>query len=222
MAAVPVQQQPPSETVPTDPTPPAESVFAQPQAATAPSVAAFAPATSLRPAPLPPLPPVRSADGRLLLTDTTLSVRGEEFLLRDLERAELTPVRWILWYLLGGLSLAAVMIAFLSNWLRTMTAAAGMVASALLLLYGRRGTNRLRLQRSGRQAVNFALPGETAEWQRLTGEINRRIRRIHDHAAAEAAALLAEADAAMRAAAEAAQAAQANTAFEHGSPNEQP
>jgi hypothetical protein len=163
---------------------------------------------------------MHSADGRLTLTDTTLTVRGQEFLLRDLERAELTPVRWILWYLLGGLSLAAVMIAFLNNWLRMMPAAAGMVASALLLLYGRRGTNRLRLQRSGRQEVNFALPGEPAEWQRLTGEINRRSRRIHDHAAAEAAALLAEADAATRAAAEAAQATALSAAAENDSPNE--
>jgi hypothetical protein len=147
-------------------------------------------------------------------------VKGEEFLLRDLDRAELMPVRWILWYLLGGLSLATVMITFLNNGLRMMPAAAGMVASALLLLYGQRGTNRLRLQRSGRQAVNFALPGDTAEWQRLTGEINRRIRRIHDHAAAEAAAMLAEADAAMRAAAEAAQAAELNAGFEFISPDE--
>lgn len=146
-------------------------------------------------------------------------MRGEDFLLRDLDRAELTPVRWILWYLLGGLSLAAVMIAFLNNWLRMMPAAAGMVASALLLLYGRRGTNRLRLQRSGRQEVNFAMPGETAEWQRLTGEVNRRIRRVHDYAAAEAAAMLAEADAAMRAAAEAAQAAEMKAAFESGLSN---
>lgn len=200
------------------PAPPATPVFAPTQAANAPPVAAFAPPASLRPAPLPPLSPIQSADGRLRLTDTTLTVWGEEFLLRDLDRAELTPVRWILWYLLGGLSLAAVMIAFLNNWLRMMPAAAGMVASALLLLYGRRGTNRLRLQRSGRQEVNFAMPGETAEWQRLAGEVNRRIRRVHDHAAAEAAALLAEADAAVRAAAEAAQAAEFNAAFASGQP----
>jgi hypothetical protein len=148
---------------------------------------------------------MHSPDGRLTLTDTTLTVRGQEFLLLDLERTELTPVHWILWYLLGGLGLAAVMIAYLQNWLRTMPAAAGMAATALLLLYGRRGTNRLRLHRMGRQVVNFALPGDTAAWQRLIGEVNRRIRRVHDQAAAEAAALLAEADAAMRAAALAAQ-----------------
>jgi len=216
---VPVQVQPSPEAALTASAPPATPVFAPTQAATAPSVAALAPSVSLRPAPLPPLPPIQSADGRLRLADTTLTVRGEEFLLRDLDRAELTPVRWILWYLLGGLSLAAVMITFLNNGLRMMPAAAGMVASALLLLYGRRGTNRLRLHRSGRQAVNFALPGDTAEWQQLAGEVNRRIRRIHDHAAAEAAALLAEADAAMRAAAEAAQAAEFNAAIEAGLPN---
>jgi hypothetical protein len=194
---VPVPPQPRAEAAPTAPTPSVTPTFAQPQAAAAPPAAAFAPPASLRPAPLSPLPPIQSADGRLHLTDATLTVRGQEFLLLDLDRAELTPVRWILWYLLGGLSLAAVMIAFLNNWLRMMPAAAGMVASSLLLLYGRRGTNRLRLQRSGRQEVNFALPGEPAEWQRLTGEINRRIRRIHDYAAA-----------------------QFNAAFEPGSPDE--
>lgn len=152
-------------------------------------------------------PPLRSADGRVLLTDATLTVRGQPFLLLELERAELTPVRWILWYLLGGMGLAAVMIAFLQNWLRTGPAMLGMALTALLLAYGHRGTNRLRLHRLGREVANFALPGETPPWQRFTAEVNRRIFRVHDRAAREAAALLAAADAATRQAALAAQAA---------------
>lgn len=158
---------------------------------------------------LPPAPTSTSPDGRVVLNDTVLTVRGQPFLLLELERAELTPVRWILWYLLGGVGLAMVMIAFLQNWLRTGPAMAGMAFTALLLAYGHRGTNRLRLHRLGREMINFALPGETPPWQRLTAEINRRISRAHDQAAREAAALLAAADAATRQAAQTAQAAQA-------------
>ena len=155
---------------------------------------------------MPPTPPLHSKDDRLALTDTTLTVRGQSFLLLELERAELTPVRWILWFLLGGLGLATVMIAFLQNWLRTGPAMAGMALTALLLAYGHRGTNRLRLHRLGREMVNFALPGETAPWQRLTAEVNRRIFRVHDQAAREAATMLAAADETTRLAALAAQA----------------
>ena len=151
-----------------------------------------------------PLPSLQSADGLVVLTEATLTVRGQTFLLLELERVELTPVRWILWYLLGGLGLAAVMIAFLQNWLRTGPAMAGMALTALLLAYGHRGTNRLRLHCLGREAVNFALPGETPPWQRLAADANRRIARVHDLAAREAAELLAAADDAHRAAAEAA------------------
>lgn len=143
------------------------------------------------PAAFPTPPPLRSPDGRFVLTADALTVRGQTFSLRELERAELTPVRWILWYLLGGLGLAAVMIAFLNNWLRTGPAMLGMALTALLLAYGRRGTNRLRLHRLGREATNFALPGEPEPWLRLSRELNRRIQRVHDADAAEAAALLA-------------------------------
>lgn len=136
-----------------------------------------------------------------MLTDTTMTVRDQAFLLLELERAELTPVKWILYYLLGGMGLAFVIIAYLQNGLRTMPFAAGLLTTSLLLLYGWRGTNRLRLFRLGREALNFALPGETALWQQLTGEVNRRIRQAHDRAAAEAAALLAAADEATRQAA---------------------
>ncbi|OGX86877.1 hypothetical protein BEN48_00495 [Hymenobacter glacialis] len=155
------------------------------------------------------MPPVASPDGRVELTGTTLLVRGHLYLLRELERADVMHVRWLLWYLLGALGLAAVMIAFLENWLKTGPAMLGMTLTTLLLIYGHRGTNRLRLFRLGREVVNVALPGETAPWQRLTAEINRRIFRVHDHAAREAAALLAAADEATRLAAQAAQAAQA-------------
>ncbi len=164
-------------------------------------------------APLPPpapLPPVRSPDGRFVLTATALTVLGRTFGLREIERAEVQPVRWLLWYLLGGLGLAIVLLLFLNNWLRTLPTMAGLLATALMLLYGHRGTNRLRLWLLGREAAHFALPGDADLWRRLTGELNRRVARAHDQAAAEAAALLAaleaernaEAAAAIEAAAE--------------------
>ena len=161
------------------------------------------------PPELPSLPEVQSDDGRVLLTNSSVTVRGRQFSLRELERAEITPVKWILWYLLGGLGLAFVMIAFLQNQLRTGPAMLGMVATALLLAYGHRGTNRLRLHRLGREVVNFALPGDTAPWQRLSAELNRRIFRVHDYDARQAAVLLAAADEATRQAAQAAANAQA-------------
>ena len=156
---------------------------------------------------LPPLPGLRSDDGRLTMTATIVTVRGQEFLMRELERAEVTPVKWILWYLLGGLGLAFVMIAYLQNGLRTGPAMLGMALTGLLLAYGHRGTNRLRLHRLGREVANFALPGETPPWQRLTAELNRRIFRLHDHDARLAAAELAAHDDALRQAALAAQVA---------------
>jgi hypothetical protein len=124
------------------------------------------------------------------LTGTHLELLGQRYSLRELERAEVQHVRWVLWVLLGGLGLAVVLIAFLQNWLRTLPAAAGMVATALLLAYGQRGTNRLRLWRLGCPAAHAALPGELASWQRLVAELNRRIARTHDYAATEAAWLL--------------------------------
>lgn len=168
---------------------------------------------AIEPVPeLPPLPELTSDDGRVRITDTTVTVLGREFLLRELERADVAHVRWILWFLLGGLGLAFVMIAFLQNWLHTGPAMLGMALTGLLLAYGHRGTNRLRLHRLGREVVNFALPGETPPWQRLTAELNRRIFRVHDHAARVAAAELAAADEAMRLAAQ--QAAEAAAAAE--------
>lgn len=148
-----------------------------------------------QPAPTP-LPTVQSPDGRLVLTDSHLTVLGQTFGLRELEQAEVQRVRWVLWVLLGGLGLATVLIAFLQNRLHTLPAMVGFAATALLLAYGQRGTNRLRLWRLGRRAAHFALPGELATWQRLVGELNRRVGRAHDRAAAEAAALLAAAEAA--------------------------
>lgn len=175
-------------------------------------------AAALEPVPeLLPLPTVKSEDGRLCFTGTSVTVGGQEFMLRELERADVAHVRWLLWFLLGALGLAFVMIAFLQNQLRTGPAMLGMVATALLLAFGHRGTNRLRLHRLGREVVNFALPGETPPWQRLTAELNRRIIRVHDHDARLAAAELAAADAAMRLAAQ--QAAEAATlAAQHRHP----
>ncbi|GAA4022831.1 hypothetical protein GCM10022409_03290 [Hymenobacter glaciei] len=166
---------------------------------------------------LPALPVVKSDDGRVLITDTTVTVQGREFLLRELERADVAHVRWILWFLLGGLGLAFVMITYLQNGLRTGPAMLGMALTGLLLAYGHRGTNRLRLHRLGREVVNFALPGETPPWQRLTAELNRRIFRVHDHAARLAAAELAAADETMRLAAQqAAEAALYNQVAQSG------
>jgi hypothetical protein len=142
-------------------------------------------------APAAPLPTLRSEDGRFVLSDDQLEVRGQRFALLELEGVELTPVRWLLWFLLGGFTLAGFLLAFLQNWLRTSPAMLGVTAGALLLAYGTRGTNRLRLFRLGREAAYFSLPGPTDAWRRLAAETNRRIQRRHDEAAAAAAAALA-------------------------------
>lgn len=152
----------------------------------------------------PPAPTISSPDGRLTLTATALTVLGQTFSLRELERAEVQPVRWLLWYLLGGLGLAVVLILFLNNWLHTLPTMAGLLATALMLLYGHRGTNRLRLWLLGREAAHFALPGDADMWRRLVSEANRRIYRTHNQAAAEAAAVLATLEAERNAAAAAA------------------
>jgi len=141
--------------------------------------------------PPPPAPTVQSPDGRFVLTATSLTVLGQTFGLREIERAEVQPVRWLLWYLLGGMGLTVVLLLFLNNWLRTIPTMVGLLATALMLLYGHRGTNRLRLWLLAREAAHFALPGDADIWRRLTGELNRRVARAHDQAAAEAAALLA-------------------------------
>ena len=150
---------------------------------------------------------LHSPDGRLALGDMHLTVLGDTYSWRELERVEVAHVRWVLWLLLGGLGLAAVLSLFLQNRLHTLPAAAGMAATVLLLAYGLRGTNRLRLWRLARLPAHYALPGELAGWQRLAAEANRRIRRAHDRAAAEAAALLAAAETTTTAARLAAEAA---------------
>ena len=142
-----------------------------------------------------PLPTVQSPDSRMVLTDTHLLADGRQFSYRELERADVAHVRWVLWILLGGLGMAIILISFLQNWLRTLPAALGLLGTAVLLAYGQRGTNRLRLWRLGREAAHFALGSDLALWQRLVGELNRRIARAHDRAAAEAAYLLALAEA---------------------------
>jgi len=151
--------------------------------------------------PPPSASTVQSPDGRFVLTATSLTVLGQTFGLREIERAEVQPVRWLLWYLLGGLGLTVVLLLFLNNWLRTLPTMAGLLATALMLLYGHRGTNRLRLWLLAREAAHFALPGDADIWRRLTGELNRRVAHAHDQAAAEAAALLATLEAERNAAA---------------------
>lgn len=138
----------------------------------------------------PPAPEVftliRSEDGRLALTNEALELDGRVFGWRELEAVDVQPVRWLLWFLLGGFTLAGFMLGFLQNWLRTIPAAAGMAAGALLLAFGMRGSNRWRLHRPGQEMAYFALPGATRPWQQLAAEANRRIRQRHDEAAASA------------------------------------
>jgi hypothetical protein len=136
------------------------------------------------PPPAPAAPILRSEDGRLELTATTLKVDGRVFSLLELEAIEVTPVRWLLWYLLGGLTLAIFTMAFLQNWLRTMPAAMGMTVGALLLLIGHRGAKRLRILRLGQEDLYYTLSGELALWQTLAGQVNRRIQQRHDEQAA--------------------------------------
>jgi hypothetical protein len=171
-----------------------------PAAAELPAALSVAPLAEESPPP-PPAPTVQSPDGRFVLTATSLTVLGQTFGLREIERAEVQPVRWLLWYLLGGMGLTVVLLLFLNNWLRTLPTMAGLLATALMLLYGHRGTNRLRLWLLAREAAHFALPGDADIWRRLTGELNRRVARAHDQAAAEAAALLAALEAERNAAA---------------------
>ncbi|WP_073281608.1 hypothetical protein [Hymenobacter psychrotolerans] len=148
------------------------------------------------PSPRAPLPTLSSDDGRLVLSEDALQVNGQRFALLELEAVEVHHVRWLLWFLLGGFTLAGFLLGLLQNWVRTMPAALGIVAGALLLAWGQRGTNRLRLHRLGREALYVALPGETTQWQKLAAETNRRIRRRHDEAAEAAAAALLAAEAA--------------------------
>jgi hypothetical protein len=156
------------------------------------------PLPSPEPVPLPtppPQPTLRSENGRLELTADSLTVNGQRFSLLELEGVEVQPVRWLLWFMLGSLVLAGFTLAFLQNWLRTMPAMAGMAAGALILAYGNRGANRLRLHRLGREALYFSFSGASEPWLKLAAETNRRIQRRHDEAAAAAIALL-EAEAA--------------------------
>ncbi|UYZ64214.1 hypothetical protein [Hymenobacter weizhouensis] len=143
------------------------------------------------PEPLPPPEPeqfaeLRSEDGRVVLGNNVLEIEGQRFAWRELAGADVQPVRWLLWFLLGGLTLAGFTLGYLQFWLRTMPAALGMAAGALLLAWGLRGTNRWRLHRSGRETLFFSLPGPARSWQQLAQEVNRRIRQRHDEAAAAA------------------------------------
>ncbi|MCB2376871.1 hypothetical protein LGH70_04720 [Hymenobacter sp. BT635] len=143
------------------------------------------------PVSLPPPPPtLRSENGRLELTADSLTVNGQRYGLLELEGVDVQPVRWLLWFMLGGLVLAGFTLAFLQNWVRTMPAMFGMATGALLLAYGNRGSNRLRLHRLGREAVYYSFPGASEQWLKLAAETNRRIRQRHDEAAQAAAAIL--------------------------------
>ncbi|GAB3825674.1 hypothetical protein [Hymenobacter jeollabukensis] len=163
---------------------------------------------SFAPPPLPPpRPPVQSADGRWRLTDDELILDGRHYSLLELERVTVQHVRWLLWILLGAFTLGGVALAFLQNWLRTPSAMLGMVAGALMLAWGQRGANRVRLARLGLDDQHHALPGELTGWQQLGAETNIRIHLRHQRAAQEALALLAaqEAEAAQAAALRAAE-----------------
>lgn len=137
-----------------------------------------------------PLPTLRSENGHLELTADSLTINGQRYSLLELEGMEVQPVRWLLWFMLGGLVLAGFTLAFLQNWVRTMPAMTGMALGALILAYGNRGANRLRLYRLGREAAHFSFAGAAEPWLKIAAEANRRIRQRHDEAAAVAAALL--------------------------------
>ena len=184
---------PPAPPAAVKPPEPVEATTSQP-APTA-SLAEAVPATD---APVPfalpdPLPfaEVGSADGRVVLTNDQLRINGQAFGWWELEGVDVQRVRWLLWLLLGGFTLAGFLLGFLQNWLRTLPAALGLMVGALLLALGQRGTNRMRLHRLGREATHFALPGELAPWQKLTAETNRRIRQRHHEATQAAMAALA-------------------------------
>ncbi|TYZ08117.1 hypothetical protein FY528_13830 [Hymenobacter lutimineralis] len=138
--------------------------------------------------PLPDrAPELHSPDGRLTLSHDRVRVHSQTFLLLELERAELQPVRWLLWYLLGGFVFTLVALGYLQFWLRTMPAVLGLVLGAVLFIIGQRGTNRLRLYRLAREAAYFSLPGAAESWHPIIAELNRRIQARHDEAAQAAA-----------------------------------
>ncbi|WP_345225918.1 hypothetical protein [Hymenobacter koreensis] len=163
----------------------------------------FSYASFLPPTP-PPRPPVRSADGRVELTDDVLTVEGNAFSLLELESVSVQSVRWLLWLMLGALVLGGFTLAFLQNWIRTPTAMVGMAAGALLLAWGNRGATRFGLHRLGRETAFYAFSGELSQWQKLAADANQRIQQRHQRAAAEAMALLTWQQAQEQAAAESA------------------
>ncbi|WP_375438387.1 hypothetical protein [uncultured Hymenobacter sp.] len=180
------------------PAPPAEGKLLESTESTGGPLVPSAPLAEAVPttAPAFPLPDplqfaeVRSADGRVVLTNDQLQINGQSFGWWELEAVAVQRVRWLLWLLLGGFTLAGFLLGFLQNWLRTMPAALGIMVGALLLAIGQRGTNRVRLHRLGREATHFALPGELLPWQKLATEANRRIRQRHHEAAQAATAAL--------------------------------
>ena len=81
-----------------------ETASAPPETADAPTLPSeYEPAVYNRPAharpavPRPPALPISSDDGRLTLTDTQLVVRGQTYLLLELERVDVQPVKWVLY-----------------------------------------------------------------------------------------------------------------------------
>ncbi|MBX0289828.1 hypothetical protein K3G63_05225 [Hymenobacter sp. HSC-4F20] len=148
------------------------------------------PELGFRPVPPPPpeqFPTLRSEDGRVALTNEALEINEEVFGWRELAGVDVQPVRWLLGVLLGGFVLCGFMLGYLQFWLHTTSAALGMAAGALLLVWGARGTNRWRLHLPGREPRHFAFSGPARSWQHLAQEANHRIRQRHQEAATEAA-----------------------------------
>lgn len=131
----------------------------------------------------------------MALTNDALEINGELFGWRELAGVDVQPVRWLLGVLLGGFVLCGFMLGYLQFWLRTVPAALGLSAGALLLVWGVRGTNRWRLHRPGQEPRHFAFSGPARSWQQLAQEANYRIRQRHQEAAAEAAYWLSGAEA---------------------------
>lgn len=167
----------------------------------------------------PPRPPVQSEDGRWQLNDDELILDGRHYSLLELERVTVQRVRWLLWLLLGAFVLGGFTLAFLQDWIRTLTAMTGMAVGALLMALGQRGANRVRLSRLAQEAAHHALAGELTSWQKLAAETNVRIHQRHQRAAAEATALLAAQQAAEEAARAAAEARAAEEAARATSPD---
>ncbi|UOQ68244.1 hypothetical protein [Hymenobacter volaticus] len=100
-----------SPSVPPDASqPPAPDAEVKPPEPAEPALGEAEPAASIPAAPPPVVLPdpmlfaeVRSADGRMVLTNDQLQINGQPFGWWELEGVDVQRVRWLLWLLLGDL-----------------------------------------------------------------------------------------------------------------------